>query len=76
MMAFGDPRLDTIDDISALLDTIQERVLILGVRRRMDLTRDDVNELEGIVLDTEKIHGMVLSLRGKVSAEYLERIGH
>lgn len=75
-MAFGEPRLDLIDDISALLDSIQERVVIVAARQRMNLTKRDVAELEGIDQETREIHKMVLRLRKQVNAEYLVRIGH
>ena len=75
-MAFGEPRLDTIDDVSALLSSIRERIAVVAARQRMNLTERDVAEFEGAYDDIDRIHTTMLRLRGQVSREYQDRIGH
>ncbi len=75
-MAFGEPRLDTIDDISAYLSSIRERIAIVAQRQRMNLTGRDVAEFEGIYEECDQIHAIVLGLRAQLSNDYLIRIGH
>lgn len=75
-MAFGEPRLDTIDDVSALLSSIRERIAIVAQRQRMNLTERDVAEFEGMYEECDRIHEVVLDLRAHLSDDYLIRIGH
>ena len=74
-MAFGERRIDTIDDIAAALSATRGRVVILAVRLRMHLTEADVAELEGILDDADRIQAYTAELRGRLSREYLVRIG-
>ena len=74
-MAFGEPNIETTEHVSAALSAIRGRVRILAARLRMHLTDDDVAELEGILDDTERIQAYIASLRGRLSEDYLIRIG-
>ena len=74
-MAFGEPRLDTIDDISAYLSGIRQRIAIVAARQRMNLTDCDVAEFEGVYEDCDRIHELMLELRTRISDDYLARIG-
>jgi len=74
-MAFGERRIDTIDDITAALSATRGRVVILAARLRMHLTEADVAELEGILDDADRIQAYTAELRARLSREYLVRIG-
>jgi hypothetical protein len=75
-MAFGEPRLDAIDDVTGYLSSIRARVAIVAARQRMNLTERDVAEFEGLYEECDEIKRIVLRLRSQVQAEYLTRIGH
>jgi hypothetical protein len=75
-MAFGEPRLDAIDDVTGYLSSIRARVAIVAARQRMNLTERDVAEFEGLYEECDEIKRIVLRLRSQVQAEYLARIGH
>lgn len=75
-MAFGEPRIDTIDDVSALLSSIRQRIAIVAARQRMNLTERDVAEFEEAYDELDRTHDIVLRLRGQLSTDYIARIGH
>lgn len=66
-MAFGESRLDTIDDASAALSSARGRVRILAARLRMVLTDEDVDELWGLLADLDRAHAHWLSVRASLS---------
>lgn len=72
---FGEPRLDAIDDASAALSSVRERVRILAARLRMHLDEDDVAELLGILDDCDRAQSHYLRARSTLSRDYLTRIG-
>lgn len=74
-MAFGEPRIDRIDDANAALSSIRGRVRLLAARLRMHLADDDVAELEGILDDCDRAQGYWLDTRSELSTDYLKRIG-
>jgi hypothetical protein len=74
-MAFGEPRLDTIDDVSAVLSVIRERIAIVAQRQRMSLTDRDIAEFEGVYDDLDRIHDLILHLRDRLSTDYRARNG-
>lgn len=73
-MAFGEPRLDRADDISAVFSRVKERIAIVAARQRISLTRRDEIELSEAFQDLDWLHEQVLILRAAVSAEYQDRI--
>jgi uncharacterized protein (DUF1778 family) len=74
-MAFGEPRLDRADDISAVISHAKQRIAIVAARQRVNLTEQDEAELVNLLNDIDLIHRLVLELRSTVSANYLKRIG-
>lgn len=72
---FGEPRLDAIDDASAALSSVRERVRILAARLRMHLDEDDVAELLGILDDCDRAQSHYLRARSQIAREYRIKIG-
>jgi hypothetical protein len=62
--------LGTIDDISGALSEVREAVGVIALRRRMDLTAEDRNELRRILDAADRIHRYHLALRRALSASY------
>jgi hypothetical protein len=74
-MAFGEPRIDRMDDGNAALSSIRGRVRILAERLRMHLTEEDVAELIGIIDDCDRAQTYWLDARAVLSSDYLRKIG-
>jgi hypothetical protein len=62
--------LASIDDIAAALSEARSAVRVLALRRRMDLTAEDRQELRRILAACDRIHAYHLALRHTLSASY------
>lgn len=74
-MAFGEPRIDAVEDASGWLSSIRGRVRILAARLRMHLNDDDVAEMQGIFDDCDEVLAILSVMRAEYSMDYAARIG-